>query len=751
MTETRKESCVLAGCRPVSIFTWGRSFFARVCTCVPSHPTHGRTLALVCSRVVRRTLLAHIINYTRRVPNPLSVHAGPVVVSVSSCPDASNHPLIDALEVYARPCRAGTAAVSSPPQPSGADDAPLSTLALNTTEALEACSRLLGHALGLATTATPSVEREGEAAVSEPCRGLADSALSVLRKTCLAADTARWRALRSSSQYLLAATQPDAARRVDSVQGAYAEEILLALVGGGGGSGDGAVNARVDEGTRMSPVRLTRVAQLCRHVCVRRSMLLRDKVAPALADSCHGGIRSDGDNSGPTNRSRLQLVSRFVFPALIRRFLESCTWRRDGRDSMQIVLRCILQLAVHEMRETRAAVVAAMVTSVNSSGSGGNDEEISEQEVLRAGLGQLMPLLQSNVARVSQVSSAYLSTLLLGTVPVATDLPRPPPSASPPAVTGRRQVEDNGRTAATTASNVSHESRVNTATNGEIISSQGVVSGTYATSAGSASDAEADATSDPGTDSDADAEEERRSNVESSVQIALEGLRRAGHLSIAARRGRGKAAGGDDPPPSGQESVDPLSNAGADLAQSSVKRARTTSSAVRASTIWRDLASGRADMDVVREAADRDSSSSAAAENAAGGAGGERARGSAGGTATAARPAASQTTATTARSNASGTNAAAAASSKICYRCDGCDDFPLQHVRHHCLVCADYDLCPMCYELFHGPNSQFQGGNPVMLRDHCTAHGMVTLQVRVELFCAVLDSVSYFALRTKYE
>lgn len=77
------------------------------------------------------------------------------------------------------------------------------------------------------------------------------------------------------------------------------------------------------------------------------------------------------------------------------------------------------------------------------------------------------------------------------------------------------------------------------------------------------------------------------------------------------------------------------------------------------------------------------------------------------------------------------------------YRCDGCDDFPLQRVRHHCMVCADFDLCPQCYEVFHGPNSQFQGGNAGMLRNHSqfkggnvallrahsTSHGMVVLQI----------------------
>ncbi|CAM9412012.1 unnamed protein product, partial [Sphacelaria rigidula] len=79
---------------------------------------------------------------------------------------------------------------------------------------------------------------------------------------------------------------------------------------------------------------------------------------------------------------------------------------------------------------------------------------------------------------------------------------------------------------------------------------------------------------------------------------------------------------------------------------------------------------------------------------------------------------------------AAATATSAANASKVCYRCDGCNDFPLQHVRYHCLVCADFDLCPGCYELFHGPNNQFQGGNVVMLGGHSTAHRMVALQVR---------------------
>ncbi|CAN0124630.1 unnamed protein product, partial [Ectocarpus sp. 8 AP-2014] len=93
------------------------------------------------------------------------------------------------------------------------------------------------------------------------CPELADSALTVLRKTCLATDKTRWRALRSSSRRLLAAAQPDAAARVDSVHRAYVGEVLLALAGDGGGDGDGGGGDGTvgKENSSLSPVRLTRV------------------------------------------------------------------------------------------------------------------------------------------------------------------------------------------------------------------------------------------------------------------------------------------------------------------------------------------------------------------------------------------------------------------------------------------------------------------------------------------------------------
>ena len=717
------------------------------------------------------------------------------MVSVSSCSDVSNHPLIDALEVYARPHRAGTAGPPSPPRcTSGVgvsrvgvvDDGnpPASALVVNTMEALEACSRLLGHTLTLAGTAgTPASTEQEQAAVAAGakttidalCRDLADSALSVLRKTCLAADKARWRALRASSRSLLSAAQPDATRRLDAVTGAYAGEILLALVGKEGADGsevasDGGVgegrssSASSSSMLAMSPVRLTRVAQLCGYVCTRRSTLLLDELAPALAKSGGGGGDTGGEgglnsdtSSNSNSSSRPCRFSRFVFPALLRRFWESCVWRTDGGDSMQMVLRCVLNLAVHEMRAAgtaAAAAAAATAASISSVDNGSaNAREFSEQQVLRAGLAQLMPLLRSSVARVSQASSEYVGTLLLGALPEAADLaPSSSPSASSRAVTGRREAESGGGGGGGGEARVFARERGDA--NPESRASAGGILGAYAASVASASEmeAEAEATSDPGTDSDTEADR-KGSGAVTSVQLALAGLRRAGHLSIPGGEGvgvrsslssasasaGGGGGGGDNPPPLQEEpAADSGSSAAAafeGLVPGSVKRARTSSpssSGGSRAVPRRDVASrgdvvvaGRADMDVVGGAVDHNasSSSSVVAELAAAVAARGLARGSPG------APGASSTP--------RGASAAAAASSKICYRCDGCDDFPLQHVRYHCKVCPDFDLCPQCYEVFHGPSSQFQGGNAVMLRDHSTSHEMVALQVQVCLEAVV--------------
>ncbi|CAN0181592.1 unnamed protein product, partial [Ectocarpus fasciculatus] len=445
---------------------------------------------------------------------------GPVVVSVSSCADASNHPLIDALEVYARPYQGGAAAgAPAPPLPPGparsssssrTDEHQPSALAASTMEALEACSRVLSHALGLAAEAAPTREAL--------CPELAGSSLTVLRKTCLATDKTRWRALRSSSHRLLAAAQPDAASRADSVHRAYVGEVLLALAGDGGGDGGGGGDGNPSkESSFLSPVRLTRVTQLCERVCAKRSTLLRGELAPALADKSHGD--GGGDSVGQSGR-RPQLASRFVFPALVRRFWESCVWGRDGRGSMQMVLRCILQLAVDEMRAAAVAARTAAANGARGSSSGDLVEEASEQAVLRAGLGQLIPLLQSNVARVSEASSAYLATLLLGTLPAATAtaaVTRPTAAAASrtaaaAATDGQRQAESAGGAAGVAASGGEDglgSGAANAAATGVVLSSRGgVVSDAYAASAGSASEAEGrietEATSDGGTESDAE-------------------------------------------------------------------------------------------------------------------------------------------------------------------------------------------------------------------------------------------------------
>ena len=84
-------------------------------------------------------------------------------MSVSSCHDGSNHPLIDVLEVYARPHHPKTslAPSGSSSHLSGgaavADTPSSSALGANTVEALSACSRLLSHALGLASAAASPI------------------------------------------------------------------------------------------------------------------------------------------------------------------------------------------------------------------------------------------------------------------------------------------------------------------------------------------------------------------------------------------------------------------------------------------------------------------------------------------------------------------------------------------------------------------------------------------------------------------
>ncbi|CAM9412157.1 unnamed protein product, partial [Sphacelaria rigidula] len=138
---------------------------------------------------------------------------GVVVVSVSSCRDASNHPLIDALEVYARkrgakPSAAGSSPSSALPTQASSTHS-LAHVTDPIVEALSACSLLLGSALGLALeTAEESTsmavngddgDDEKMTGDNDPANdlhhrvedgvlaGISQSAMSVLRSTCLAA------------------------------------------------------------------------------------------------------------------------------------------------------------------------------------------------------------------------------------------------------------------------------------------------------------------------------------------------------------------------------------------------------------------------------------------------------------------------------------------------------------------------------------------------------------------------------------
>ncbi len=38
---------------------------------------------------------------------------------------------------------------------------------------------------------------------------------------------------------------------------------------------------------------------------------------------------------------------------------------------------------------------------------------------------------------------------------------------------------------------------------------------------------------------------------------------------------------------------------------------------------------------------------------------------------------------------------------RLDYRCDGCNHFPLEGIRHHCTECADFDLCHACFARIH--------------------------------------------------
>lgn len=764
--------------------------------------------------VVATTLDSRAISVIAIQPPPFFIYLffvlGVVVVSVSSCRDASNHPLIDALEVYARPHG------SEPPSPAlakASNTRGMSRVPEPIVEALSACSLLLGSALGLSLTAGESTSTNGNTGENsrngaqrvedDVLASINQSATSVLRNTCLPAEPMRWRDLRRASRVLLAVAMPDVDRRAAHVDRAYAEEARRALLGGAGSRIDSRADAfmgggdrQVRVGASLSPVMLRRVAQLCRKVCTRRSDLLRDELAPALTSaSPEAAVASQGADRGVDNNTaggsghegQMQLAS-FVFPALVQRFWECCVWRRDGRESMEAVLFDVLRLAVHEMRAAGRAAALQAVTSVAVDSDDEADRKArasrvadKEKEVLRAGLGELVPLLQSDVARVAQATASQLTVLLLGPRPV-----------------GGTSTSSRATPSSTSRAAANRQSKARGEADGAPSPSRRVANGDPSTGSGSGPGNDNIALA-PGAGGDVDAVrgeggsnnevqgsnrngagdgvgvggaavgggqsgggggDDSGNNSASAAQLAMATLRALGsmedrgprthqvgtkddHGEDASSGGEGGAAGGAAPSADGADQVATdrafdvvaaVSAAGAGLSDGSFpgqtvappsKRAKTSSSSAAGD-------SGRAEMDV---AEGQESSSSPASASPAVIAHAVGAK--------AANATMSEATVPTTGSAGSGSASGAApvvvaanpaaatatGASKICYRCDGCDDFPLQYVRHHCLVCADFDLCPTCYELFHGPNNDYQGGNGVMAGGHSTAHGMVALQV----------------------
>lgn len=625
------------------------------------------------------------------------------------------------------------------------------------------------------------------------------SAMSILRSTCLAAKPRRWRHLRKASRSLLAVAMPDAESRDAHVDRAHVEEARRALLGGGtagsvwstsdtrgdGFMGGGGDSRQVKIGAYLSPVMLRRVARLCRKVCARRSQLLRDELAPALAQASKAAAAAVASPVGEVvtssaaavNDSNDEKVKRtsFVFPALVQRFWECCVWRRDDGESMEAVLFDILRLAVHEMRAAGAAVAGeAASQAVKDSGgiAGGEDSsreskvpKMSEEEMLRAGLGELMPLLQSNVARVAQATASQLTVLLLGPRPagISAMSNRSPLSSASRSTTTRQGGKARGEPEA----GGPNSARVASGGPGTVDSSGPSGDKTNPNRGHGRSTKSAEGRAFIARGESGGREDDGANSGASAARLAMETLRALGSMEqrggqrngeeiakdaqserVAAsgeRNGQGApVAGGADASAVATASADGTDQAAlggafhvvsagsapdsaldgtsspAQVTAHPSKRAKTTQSSADHS--------GRTDMDVgegTNTSYPAEATAVAAASSAvpSGQAAGAAAAANTGSTATVSGAGAVEA------NTAAATATSAANASKVCYRCDGCDDFPLQHVRYHCLVCADFDLCPGCYELFHGPNNQFQGGNVVMLGGHSTAHRMVALQV----------------------
>ncbi|CAN0115062.1 unnamed protein product, partial [Discosporangium mesarthrocarpum] len=220
------------------------------------------------------------------------VLSGAVVVSVSSCHDATNHPIIDALEVFSLPWERGRRGRYSAREPGGRGDFPVSRggagdptvgpdgwhgkgSAELTINGLTSCSLALGHALGV-VSALRSKPGAGEGAAAEtetetetetkagaeaeasqkahPLPSVAigglegelwaelrDSAVAVLRHTCAAAELGPWARLRLSLRGLLrrvVTNQDELTALLDQTDLAEAEYKLCGP-GGTGREGQG--------------------------------------------------------------------------------------------------------------------------------------------------------------------------------------------------------------------------------------------------------------------------------------------------------------------------------------------------------------------------------------------------------------------------------------------------------------------------------------------------------------------------------
>ncbi|CAM9379469.1 unnamed protein product, partial [Choristocarpus tenellus] len=537
----------------------------------------------------------------------------------------------------------------------------------------------------------------------------------------------------------------------------------------------------------LSQGSLRRVAQLCRRICIAQPIALRRDLAPLVERLAHkravqeiwqgGNGQSDRSSgvgrgvvagAGGGYRDGVTPSHGFVFPALISRFWEACVLRRERREGLENVLWDVLRLATCEMwtASTGASLDAQALTSRASNEAGGSDgsrcnlddpmvickevsaeddngegvggEEVSKEivtepetgagdrtevdlEPLHAGLKELMPLLTSPVVRVAQASASQLATLLLGV------WPDPCPAAC------SRKVAV-GKTESSTLVTVSKDCGTgagkvsgSSVKEGQVGSGSGSVSTGLSESAiglmlsagrnlGRGKDVEGNEDGTAGTSGG----KEGSAGAEASVSQGIDtgGSGRGGEQQSIPHTVSGKGIRVGEGV-GGGESMD----------EDNHSEASAFYMALRASlTDGGGEGEGGGEGDKVpmnfgsRELAGLDQGSSSAPQTKAN-----------------EKSVVSGTIAEAVTSEAvtsSGIGATALpqpqptipAPSKVCYRCDGCDLFPLQRVRFHCLVCPDFDLCPHCYALFHGPESHFRSTDGV-LGTHSVLHDMEAHQL----------------------